>query len=248
MCQRLSVAALALVVLAMFGSSAAAQDQFKSGPQVGEFIPGSFNPFNVNGKFGKKIETGDVVAGRHHCLVCEYDLKPVVVVFFRETKEDKTQRDDKMVMELLKRIDKAIDKDKDFTASLSSFAVFLSPFGTDTVIEASLPEEKRTKDPAKLVDLALGRKALLDRLDLRAGQVKHVIITYFPDEGPKGYNINSTSECTVVLYVNFKVQGNFAFESGQMTEQSIDEIMKSVDALVGKGKSKADSGEKPAKK
>ncbi len=207
--------------------------EYKSGPQPGESIPGSFSPFNINGKYGKKVEPGgELVAGTHHCLVCEYDLKPVVMIFAREPK------DDKLLMELLKKIDQAVAADKSATSSLHAFVVFLSPFGTDSVIEASLPDDKKTKDAAKLIDLSIGRKDLIARLDQRATQLKNVVVAYYPEEGPKGYHIDPKAEITVVTYVNLKVQKNFSFGTGQMTENSVNQIMQAVQELTAKGKKK----------
>jgi hypothetical protein len=43
----------------------------KSGPQVGEKVPGPFHPLNINGPF----------AGQKHCLYCENGMKPTVMIF-----------------------------------------------------------------------------------------------------------------------------------------------------------------------
>jgi hypothetical protein len=43
----------------LIAASCAAGDDFKSGPQVGERLPGPFHPYNINGK----------MAGRANCLV-----------------------------------------------------------------------------------------------------------------------------------------------------------------------------------
>lgn len=223
----------------VFASSAcflAAGDDRKSGPQPGESIPGSFHPFNINGKYGKGMLTGDVVDGRHHCLVCEYALRPVALVFARLPK------DDKLLTELLKKLDEAVANDPN--NNLRSFVVFLSPYGTDSVIEASLPEEKKTKDPGKLIDIAINRKVLLQKLEEFAKPLKNVIVAYYMDEGPKGYKISPKSEFTILLYENYKVQKNYFFEPGQMTDFDLGEVMKGVDVLSGKTKKKAETPEK----
>src|SRR2546426_1022374 len=51
-----------------------AEAKLKSGPQQGQALPGPFHFLNVNGAH----------AGNPHCLVCEYGLEPVVMVFTRE--------------------------------------------------------------------------------------------------------------------------------------------------------------------
>jgi hypothetical protein len=45
-----------------------------SGPQVGEKVPGPFQPLNVNGPN----------AGKRSCLYCKFGMHPVVMVFARE--------------------------------------------------------------------------------------------------------------------------------------------------------------------
>jgi hypothetical protein len=213
---------------------ASAGDEFKSGPQPGEKIPGSFNPFNINGKHGKLVKDRTILRqGSHHCLVTDFELRPVVLVFARES------TDDKLLMDLLKQIDQAVEKNNEAGGEMRSFAVFLSPFGTDTVIEATLPEDKRTTDPEKLVELAVGRKMLIKQLDQRAANFKNLIVAYYHNGGPAAYKIHPAAEITILLYENYKVEANFAFQENQITAVSVDEIMKAVNALAGKGKKKA---------
>src|SRR5579871_5855386 len=64
---------LCLVALLAAGALVAAEP-VKSGPQVGEKVPGPFRPLNVNGPR----------AGQPNCLYCTYGANPVVMVFARE--------------------------------------------------------------------------------------------------------------------------------------------------------------------
>jgi hypothetical protein len=59
----------------------------KSGPQVGEIVPGPFQPLNVNGP----------AAGHNACLFCRYGTNPVVMIFAREASPQ--------LVSLLKRVD-----------------------------------------------------------------------------------------------------------------------------------------------
>ena len=59
----------------------------KSGPQVGELLPGPFHPLNVTG----------AKAGEKHCLYCEFGPAPVAMIFAR-TPSDK-------LTALIKKID-----------------------------------------------------------------------------------------------------------------------------------------------
>ena len=57
MSYRYAFAAFAMAVLAVTGCIAG--DGLKSGPQVGDMIPGAFDPMNVTGKW----------AGEKYCLI-----------------------------------------------------------------------------------------------------------------------------------------------------------------------------------
>jgi len=96
-------AALGLVALT---GAALAGGTLKSGPQVGQAVPGQFEPLNVTGPW----------AGQEHCLYCEYGANPVALIFARNVSPGLTK--------LIKKIDAATVKHKG--ASLSSFVVFLS--------------------------------------------------------------------------------------------------------------------------
>jgi hypothetical protein len=87
-------------------SSASLVQELKSGPQPGETLPGPFHPYNLNGPF----------ATHPHCLVCEYGLRPVVMVFARDAKK---------VTGLLQKLDEVVGRRQD--VGLKAFAVILSP-------------------------------------------------------------------------------------------------------------------------
>ena len=61
----------------------------KSGPQVGEKVPGPFEPLNVTGPD----------AGKKACLYCRNGTHPVVMIFARATSPQ--------LVSLLKRVDAA---------------------------------------------------------------------------------------------------------------------------------------------
>jgi hypothetical protein len=78
----------------------------KSGPQVGDKVPGPFHPLNINGE----------KAGQKHCLYCQHGTSPVAMIFAREVTPELTK--------LIKKIDEATAKNR--TANMGSFVVFLS--------------------------------------------------------------------------------------------------------------------------
>jgi hypothetical protein len=95
----------ALVVVVSVLSAASAAD-VKSGPQVGEELPGPLHPLNC---------TGDH-AGEKYCLYCENGDNPVVMIFARQATPEVTK--------LIKKVDRATVENKD--RSMGSFVVFLN--------------------------------------------------------------------------------------------------------------------------
>jgi hypothetical protein len=186
---------------------------FKSGPQTGELIPGSFAPFNVNGK--RK--------DRYHCLVCDYGVEPVVLVFAREPAEGK----DEALSDLLKKLDDAVERHQD--KFLHSFVVFLSPDAPGAPAGAE-------ETPEKLVKEATARVDLNARLLTRAEKLKTLVVGSFPAEGPKGYKISNQAEVTVLFYSGFKVEKNFAFKAGELQPDNVSIIIKAVNDRLSRPK------------
>jgi hypothetical protein len=100
----LAFVSASLAALAVAASAALAAG-LKSGPQVGEEVPGSFEPLNVTG----------ADAGQHTCLYCKYSNRPVAMIFAREVSAP--------TIALIKKIDAATAAHKD--ARMGSFVVFL---------------------------------------------------------------------------------------------------------------------------
>jgi hypothetical protein len=67
--------ALGVFLIAVAQSVAA--EPLKSGPQVGDKVPGAFEPFNLTG----------TNAGEECCLYCKFGNDPSVMVFARETSD-----------------------------------------------------------------------------------------------------------------------------------------------------------------
>jgi hypothetical protein len=120
-------AAGACLALALWISRADSAEALKSGPQVGEDVPGAFQPFNV---------TGDN-AGKKFCQVCKNGPNPVVMIFAREASGPLTK--------LIKKVD-AATSDK---AKMGSFVVFC----TDE--EGIVKELKALAAKEKLGDIVL---------------------------------------------------------------------------------------------
>src|SRR5262249_4425342 len=80
--------------------------ELKSGPQVGERVPGPFHSLNCNGEN----------AGEKFCLYCKNGTNPVATIFARENSAELTK--------LIKKVDEATAKSKDHC--MGSFVVYLS--------------------------------------------------------------------------------------------------------------------------
>jgi hypothetical protein len=128
----------ALVLAAGCGPLAAANDTagaFKSGPQVGEKVPGPFEPYNVNGPS----------AGDEACLFCRFGNDPVAMVFARDTSGP--------VVALAKKLDEATVKNRE--ARLGSCVIFCS---ADNTLKARL-KELAGKEGIKELVLAVEKPA-----------------------------------------------------------------------------------------
>jgi hypothetical protein len=180
-------------LLALFLASAAA-DELKSGPQVGETIPGPFHYLNVNGAH----------AGNPHCLVCEFGLRPAVLVFARESPSDKSP-----LGALLQKLDQAVDRYKN--AELRAGVVALHD-------DFAKPQTR--------VDLVRKWQAA-------AKDSKHVVVAVDAQAGPKEYKIDKDAEVTVLLYNRHKVVANVAFAKDKLLDKDVTAILSAVDKMIG---------------
>src|SRR5262249_10956317 len=127
------VTALALLLVV----AASAQDKKPPAKGVlkpGDDLPGTFQPYNVNGKN----------KGRFHCLVCQHGLNPVAAVFVKGT--DNLEG----VGALLQALDAAAMNKKNEKAGLAAFAIFIDEQLPDVVGN----DDKREELAKKLDDIA----------------------------------------------------------------------------------------------
>jgi hypothetical protein len=104
------------LLIAVLGNAGIAAEHLKSGPPIGEELPGTFEPVNITGPD----------AGDKSCIFCEYEARPVVLVFARDTSERLTI--------LLRRLNAATDKHQ--AARLASSIIWLTT-------DADLPKRVR---------------------------------------------------------------------------------------------------------
>lgn len=104
--RKVNVSAASLIGLLAVAGLVLASEALVSGPQVGQKVPGPFEPLNINGP----------TAGEKQCLYCRNGTNPVVMIFAREVSEPLTT--------LIKKVDAATAEHQD--AHMGSFVVFLS--------------------------------------------------------------------------------------------------------------------------
>jgi len=104
-------------VFVLMMTSAIQAEELKSGPQVGDKLPGAFHPLNLSGP----------EAGKKNCLVCQNGLNPVVMIFAREI--------DPTLTALIKKVDGATAANQKI--EMGSFVVFCTP---DEELEPKIKE------------------------------------------------------------------------------------------------------------
>lgn len=114
-------ALLTLPALLLVGAALAGP---KSGPQVGDVVPGPFEPLNLTGTH----------AGEESCLFCRFGQSPVAVVFTRENTP--------AVGDLLARLDAANAREP----RMGSYAVFLSDSSADDKFQRAVKKVAGTRD------------------------------------------------------------------------------------------------------
>jgi hypothetical protein len=203
---------IGLTALLLSIGIASGQD-LKSGPQVDEMLPGSFQPLNVNnGKF----------AGRYHCLVCENRLNPVAMVFVKAQQGGV----DPEVKKLLEALDKVCDEHY-LDTGLASFVVFMTP---DAESGAT---EDNDKDAVKIIPEAVKREKLVKSLSDFATPFKRLVVTCLPAEKVASkYKLADKAEVTVIEYARLRVFANFAFAEGQLKQDGVDKVIQGVDAML----------------
>jgi hypothetical protein len=203
-----------------------ASAQVKSGPQPGDFLPGSFAPYNLSGPS----------KGLYHSLVCEYGLRPTVMVFVRERGDGPNPA----VLELLKKLDEVLPRFQ--TEGLKGSVVVLSPDARSSVFV------EKTEDVDKVLLEEDRREKLRARLEKFAEPFKNLVVATYPAEGPRGYAIAPKADVTVIFYDRLKVAQNWSFEGSQLDPQAVQRIVDGVEtALRPQKKEKRQEGQAPGK-
>lgn len=117
-------------------TTAASAEELKSGPPVGEKLPGPFNALVVNGP----------QAGQKRCLVCKHRDHPVAMVFAREVSPP--------LVRLIKKLDEATVANA--AASMGSFVVFCNDDATLEEKLGALATKEGLKQTVLSIDAPAG--------------------------------------------------------------------------------------------
>jgi hypothetical protein len=135
----LRLLAVLFVALAVVAGGVVAAETVKSGPQVGQQVPGPFHPLNVTG----------ANAGEKCCLYCKNGNNPVAMLFAREMSEP--------VVKLIKKIDEATaQNDK---CHMGSFVVFLNDSEDLAARLKEVAEKENIKNTVLSIDNPAGPRA-----------------------------------------------------------------------------------------
>ena len=133
------IATGSFLALALTIGMALAAENVKSGPQVGDEVPGPFHPLNVTGPN----------AGEKVCLYCQNGSNPVAMIFAREVSEP--------LVTLIKKIDATTEQNKD--AKMGSFVVFLGDPDELSAKLKDVAERQQIKHTVLSVDNPAGPQA-----------------------------------------------------------------------------------------
>jgi hypothetical protein len=208
--KKLIVLALTFAWLAPSGPVGAAET-LTSGPQAGAKIPGSFAPLIINGNWK---DVNEKPVDRHHSLVVEFGLKPVVLVFARSPAEDAT-------FAFLKKLDARVEAHK--AQFLKGGAVFLCL------------DDRKTKgevDAKELLAAAKEKEEILIPLKEKTQGLKSLQVGVTYPEGPPAWGLNKKADITIVFYYKLVVKKSLAFEKGELDDKAVTRVLNDLDALV----------------
>jgi hypothetical protein len=217
----LSLAALGWVVLRSVGAEA--DKKTPAFPEPGSAVPNSFSPLIING--GWKDAKGKPVF-RHHSVVTDFGLKPVVLVFARDYK-------DEAVLDFLNKLDAKVEAHQ--ADDLCACAIFLCH------------DDKRDKPDVsaeELIAMTKDRENVLAKLTAGLQGLKRVRVGIDNPAGPKGYALGEKTAVMVVLYQKYEVEKGYTFGLGnEKNEPAFDakaaaQILGDIDAWMAALKKK----------
>jgi hypothetical protein len=248
--QRLLFAGL-LLLAAIAVPATMPSAEIKKGPlAAGKNIPATFHPYNVTARVlppeelelldeGKDKEKGKAKdtdedgeatkpapnsKGKFHCLVTEYDLDPVVMLFARNLEENKAFRD------LLKKLDEACTKHR--ASRLRAFVVFLS----DDLPSFTVKGTDQNDTLARQAELLKKQEDLVKKIEEVQGGLKlsNVVLTLGAKSDLAKYELDDSVALTAVLYRNLRIQASRTVSRDQLDQVDGPEIKALLADVSGK--------------
>ncbi|MGF1578603.1 MAG: hypothetical protein ACFCD0_04495 [Gemmataceae bacterium] len=145
----------ALAVNLVSAPTLVAQAKIQSGPQPGNYLPGSFAPFVVNGPDGLSQPQNNTVKriappGRYRSLMCQFGLRPAVYIFTR-TDPGKNPPDAQLVS-LVTKLKTRLAKDTENVGSLQVALIFLNSDSQSAVMEQQAKSNTMTPELEKQIN------------------------------------------------------------------------------------------------
>jgi hypothetical protein len=230
---------LLLVCLCLWTTPRSQSAEVKTGAlAAGKNVPGSFHPFNVTERKlteeeleerlkvkmerekdrakpkGKEVYVEPEYSSRFkfHCLVTEYDLDPVVMLFARGLYDSAGFKD------LLKSIDRACDRYR--VRRLRAFVVFIDPELKQFHIPSKFEDIVKKTDEGKKVSDKLFDA--VTRVEKFAGEFQpkldNVVLTIGATGELARYEL-SDEALTVVAYRALRIRGSYKFAADELDQE-----------------------------
>jgi hypothetical protein len=206
--QRLLLAGLFLLAAVVLPAALSSAEITKGPLAPGKNVPGSFHPYNVTARVIPPEEMEQVEEdedrdkkekekekdktkkepytskGKYHCLVTEYDLDPVVLLFARDLEENEA------FLDLVKKLEDACTKHR--LGRLRAFVVFLP----DKLTNVSAQDDERGEAVKKIEKIQAALK------------LSNVVLTLAAKGDVAKYELDPSAALTAVLYRNLRIQAS----------------------------------------
>jgi hypothetical protein len=222
-----------LLLIAVVGPALARDEDDKAKPEgdkgpplaVGNNLPATFHPYNVTARIPSPMETEEAdkeaektkakapavtTKGKYHCLVSEYDLDPVVMLFVRGTPESAVLKD------LLGKLEGAIERNP--AVRLRCFVVFVS----EDIANVMEEDEKREEEAKKIQKIA-------DDLKLRS-----VVLTLASKADVAKFQLDPTVALTAVLYKSLRIEAVHKVSRDQLDKADSEAVKAILSDVAGK--------------
>jgi hypothetical protein len=204
----------ALALTAAFGVACLGDDPAPA--PAGSVVPAPFQVYMATGPR----------AGRFHSPICEYNLKPAVLVFVREVPDA-----DQPVVELLKKLDALVAKYP--AAHLGACAIVREDGGYRKALQAPLEDDKKVAD-LTLTAATLAREGLEAKLKELAEKAnfQHVTLGLAGPAELEKYALDPMADVTVLLVHHLKIVAKHDYPKGGLKGQAVDAIVRQVEAVA----------------